>query len=130
VIDGRGETVATLKVISRPALVDPGTAAAPIRLAMSTPTGFAAGTPVQVEIDAEEHSGVVLVPAAAIVREGEQTAVFVASGDKAERREVETGLSDSLRVEVLSGVKAGEQVIVSGHSGLPDGAQITVAPAK
>jgi RND family efflux transporter MFP subunit len=130
ILDGSRNTVATLKVISRPALVEPGTAAAPIRLAISAPSGLAAGTPVQVEIDAEERAGVVLVPTAAIVREGEHTAVFVAAGDKAERREVETGLSDSLHVEVQSGVKVGEQVIVSGQSGLPDGAHISLAPAK
>ena len=39
--------------------------------------------PVEVEIDAEEHTDVVLVPPIAIVREGDETAVFVAVGDKA-----------------------------------------------
>lgn len=125
-IDGTGQAAAALKVVSRPAIVDPGTAAAPIRLAFAGPTTFAVGTPVQVDIDAEEHAAVVLVPAAAVVREGEETFVFVANGDKAERREVVLGLSDSLHVEVRSGVKAGEPVITSGHAGLPDGAAISV----
>ena len=49
------------------------------------------GTPVQVDIDAEHHTSVVLVPAAAIVREGEETAVFVAVGGKAQRRRSASG---------------------------------------
>lgn len=118
-----------LKVVSRPAAVDAGTASVPVRLAFARPSGLAVGTPVQVEIDAEAHAGVVLVRAAAIVHEGSEAAVFVAVGDKAARRRVETGLADGEFVEVRSGLKAGEQVIVSGQLGLPDGASIAVAPS-
>jgi membrane fusion protein, multidrug efflux system len=114
-----------LKVVSRPAAVEPGTAAAPVRLSFGTPHSLAAGTPVQVEIDAEAHTGVVLVPAEAIVREGEETAVFVARDDKAERRPVVVGIVDSKQAEIREGVKAGELVIVHGQAGLPDGATIT-----
>ena len=81
--------------------------------------------PVQVEIDAEEHTNVVLVPVEAIVREGEETAVFVAKDDKAERRAVVVGIVDAAHAEIREGVKAGEQVIVHGQAGLPDGAAIT-----
>jgi RND family efflux transporter MFP subunit len=116
-----------LKVISRPAAVETGTATIPVRLAFSSPANFAAGTPVQVDIEAEQHKDVVVVPAVAIVREGEETAVFVVSGGKAQRRHVQTGLSDGTQVEILSGVKAGEMVLVDGQAGLPDGASITLA---
>jgi multidrug efflux pump subunit AcrA (membrane-fusion protein) len=50
----------------------------------------------------------------------------VVDGAEARRRPVRTGLSDSTHVEILSGVKAGEHVIVDGQAGLPDGAAITV----
>ena len=115
-----------LKVLSRPAAVDPGTASVPVRLAFDVPTNFPAGTPVQVDIDAEEHTNVVLIPAPALMREGEETAVFVVAGDKAQRRPVEIGLSDGMHVEIVKGVKAGEMVIVDGQQGLPDGAPITM----
>jgi RND family efflux transporter MFP subunit len=115
-----------LKVVSRPAAVEPGTAAAPVRLSLVTPHSLAVGTPVQVEIDAEEHTNVVLVPVEAIVREGEETAVFVAAADKAERRVVVLGIVDAMHAEIKEGVKAGEQVIVHGQAGLPDGAAITI----
>jgi RND family efflux transporter MFP subunit len=115
-----------LKVISRPAAVETGTATIPVRLEFSGPANFAAGTPLQVDIDAEQHHDVVLVPVVSIVREGEETAVFVASGGKAQRRHVQIGISDGTNVEIVSGVKAGEMVIVDGQAGLPDGASITL----
>jgi RND family efflux transporter MFP subunit len=117
-----------LKVISRPAQVEPGTASIPVRLAFvgAAATNLSAGTPVQVEIDAEQHSNVVVIPATALVREGEETAVFVVTGDKAQRRPVQVGLTDGTDLEIVSGVKAGEMVIVEGQNGLPDGAKIAI----
>jgi RND family efflux transporter MFP subunit len=115
-----------LKIVSRPAQVEQGTATIPVRLAFVAPVNMPAGTPVQVDIDAEQHTNVVIVPAAALVREGEETSVFVATGDKAQRRPVKIGLADGSDIEVVSGVKAGEMVIVEGQAGLPDGAKITI----
>jgi RND family efflux transporter MFP subunit len=115
-----------LRVVSRPAAVEPGTAAAPVRLNFMTPHSLAVGTPVQVEIDAEQHNNVVLVPVEAIVREGEETAVFVAKDNKAERRPVVVGIVDAKHAEIRVGVTAGEQVIIHGQAGLPDGAAITI----
>ena len=121
---------ARLTVTSRPAAVEIGTATIPIRLAFAEPVDIPAGTPVQVDIDAELHKGVVLVPAVAIVREGEDAAVLVAIDSKAKRRAVEIGLSDGANVEILSGVTAGEVVIVDGQAGLPDDAAIAVAEGR
>ena len=66
-----------------------------------------------------------LVPAEAIVRDGDDTAVFVAVGNKAQRRPVVLGIVDKEHAEIKSGLKAGEQVITRGQAGLPDGAAIT-----
>jgi RND family efflux transporter MFP subunit len=122
---GNGSTVA-LKVVSGPAAVEIGTAAVPVRLGFVGPADLPTGTPVQADIDAEQHRNVVLVPAVAIVREGEETAVFVASGEKAQRRAVQIGIAAGTNVEIVSGVKAGDMVIVEGQAGLPDGAAITI----
>jgi RND family efflux transporter MFP subunit len=118
--------VAGLTVTSGPAEVEPGTAAVPVRLRFAGPPAeLPAGTPVQVDIGAELHRNVVLVPAVAVVREGEETFVFVANHGKAQRRTVQTGIADETHVEVVSGVKPGEIVIVEGQAGLPDEAAIT-----
>lgn len=126
-----GADGATLSVVSRPLAVDAATGAAPVRLAFTgPPAGLAFGTPVQVEIQTGTHSGVVLVPAAAVVYEGEEAAVFVADGDKAARRVVTLGATSGSDVEIVSGVAAGDAVIVRGQAGLPDGAAISTGSAK
>jgi RND family efflux transporter MFP subunit len=115
-----------LRVISRPAAVETGTATVPVRLALSGPANIPAGSPVLVDIDAEEHENVVVIPAPAIVREGEDVAVFVVNAGKAQRRRVQTGLTDGTAVEIVSGLKVGEIVIIDGQAGLPDGAPVAV----
>ena len=121
------EPAPAITVIAGPTAVDPGAATVPVRLALHGLAGVPVGAPVQVDIDAEHRTKVVLIPTSALVREGEDTAVFVAQGAKAERRMVRLGLSDGAHVEIVSGLAAGEQIIVDGQAGLPDGAAITIA---
>lgn len=118
-----------LRVLARPAAVDAGTATVPVRLGLRRPADVPVGLPVQVLIDAEQHRDVVLVPIAALVRDADETAIFLVSGEKAERRSVEIGLMDAASVEIVSGVAAGDQLIVDGQAGLPDGSAITVREA-
>jgi membrane fusion protein (multidrug efflux system) len=125
-----GGTPIALKVISRPAAVDPGTASVPIRLSFATPYEAPIGTPVQLTINAEEHRNVVLVLTDAVIREADDAAVFIANADKAERRAVTIGLSNKTHTEIVSGVRAGEPVIVKGQAGLPDGATIATGSAE
>jgi len=116
-----------LQVASRAVAVEQGTGSVPVRLSFTSPANYPAGTPVQVEIDAETRTGVVVVPPTAVVHEGEEAAVFVVSGDMASRRTVTTGLQSRDSVEITSGLKAGETIVVSGQNGLPDGARISIA---
>ena len=83
-------------------------------------------TRVDIEIEGEEHVQAVLVPAGAILGTGSQTAVWIAAGNRAERRLVTTGLVDAENVEIVSGVEAGELVITRGQTGLADGETISV----
>lgn len=97
-----------------------------VRLSFAEPATIAVDTRVDIEIDGEEHVDAVLVPAGALIRQGTEIAVLVAAGTRAERRLVSTGLADDERVEITSGVKAGELIITRGHTGLADGATISV----
>ena len=125
---GAGPDPAALSVVSRPAAIDPATASAPVRLAFKSPTNLAAGTPVQVEVDAERRDRALLVPLAAVIREASETAVFVAGADgKAHRRVVQLGIASDADVEVVSGLQASERVIVHGQAALPDGATVSIA---
>ena len=85
------------------------------------------GMKVQVRLTDEAEEQVVAVPTLSIVREGADTFVFVLNGNKAEKRKVELGRLNELNQEILSGVQAGEKLIVSGQHQLKDGEQVEVA---
>jgi RND family efflux transporter MFP subunit len=75
------------------------------------------------------RSDVLVVPREAIVRdeEGSGAFVFLAEGETAVRRPVEIGAEETDVVEVRSGIRSGDKVIVQGHQQLRDGASIRVA---
>ena len=99
----------------------------PFRLVFAGPAAIAVDSTVQLDIDAEERTDTVLVPAEAVLREGGEAVVFVVADSRAQRRPVKTGIEDAARVEIVAGLKAGELVITRGHVGLSDGAAVTVA---
>jgi RND family efflux transporter MFP subunit len=113
-------------VIARPPSVDPVSGTATVRLAFDTPTRRPAGLAVGVEIYGEEHRAAVLVSADALVQEGTASYLFVVDGPKgqkkAHRRQVTVGVVANGKAEILSGVKAGEPVVIRGQTALPDGA--------
>ena len=64
---------------------------------------------------------VALVPKASIRTDGQQSHVFVVSGDRVERRAITTGGTDGDRVEVIAGLNAGDRVVVSPPAELATG---------
>ncbi len=115
-----------LRVVAR-GHAEPGDKAVPVRLAFVEATELTPGTELGVEIDAEERTNVPLVPAIAVVKDGNTSAVFVAAGSEARKRTVEVGLRDAERVEIRSGLKAGELIVTQGQSNLRDGSAITIS---
>ena len=65
-----------------------------------------------------------VVPKAAVRTEGGQSVVFVVREDRAERRAVTTGPPDGEQIEIVSGLNAGERIVVEGVSTLADGARV------
>jgi RND family efflux transporter MFP subunit len=125
------DNVEPAKVISRPAAVDVATGTATVRLGLGAGTRLTAGTPVQVEIQTEEHKDVVIVPASAVVREEEESFVFLVGPEgKAHKKKVAIGIVTAKEAEVRSGVLASQKVIVKGQEQLPDGATVTVAGSE
>ncbi len=68
----------------------------------------------------------VLVPQAAVRSENGKSIVFVVKTDRAERRAVSVGNATGDQMEVLSGVTAGERVVVEGPATLKDGDKVKV----
>ncbi len=75
--------------------------------------------------EAEKRPGV-LAPATAIRTTAGTARVFVIAGDRVEERVVMAGQVVGDRVEIISGVKAGEQVASSGVNQLVDGVRVAV----
>lgn len=124
-VAGRVTDVAAAAGANTPAPAEADAVA--FRLVFAEPSTLAVDMPVQLDIDAEERTDTVLIPTEALVRDGNEAAVFVAVESRAERRRVKTGIEDAARTEITEGVRAGELVITRGHLGLSDGAAITVA---
>ncbi|MBW3566280.1 MAG: efflux RND transporter periplasmic adaptor subunit [Acidobacteria bacterium] len=94
--------------------------------ATGAPSGLRPGTFIQADIVRETHENAVIVDKEAVVRELGRSYVFVAKDGVATRRDVELGIEDEKTFEILSGVEAGERVIVEGQGGLKEGAAVKV----
>jgi HlyD family secretion protein len=68
----------------------------------------------------------VRVPKAAVRTADGKSIVFVVKQDRLERRAVSVGLANGDQMEVLSGLSAGERVVVEGPSTLKDGDKVKV----
>ena len=69
-----------------------------------------------------------LVPQSAVLKRGQMELIFVAQQGTAALRLVKTGKVLEDRVEVISGLEEGEQVIVSESAQLNDGQPVTLQP--
>jgi HlyD family secretion protein len=87
-----------------------------------------AGMYADVQILANEQKNAVVVPATAVTQANNQAIVYVISQDNtAEARPVTLGLADKDRIQVLSGLKPGENVVTAGQSNLTNGARVQIA---
>jgi RND family efflux transporter MFP subunit len=81
------------------------------------------------EVRVRDVPGSLVVPPAALVRDGadpSRAQAFVVVGGKAERRDVIVGFEIPDAVQVTSGLKAGEAVVVDPPSALGPGTQVQV----
>nr|WP_295378637.1 efflux RND transporter periplasmic adaptor subunit [Pseudoxanthomonas sp.] len=70
------------------------------------------GSAITARITVDRQPAALVVPVAALQTFRENDAVFVRVGDTYEVRPVKLGKRDAQRVEILSGLKAGDQVVV------------------
>jgi HlyD family secretion protein len=89
-------------------------------------TTLRSGMYANVSILANERSQVLLIPRRALTQVDGQDTVYVVVEGRAEPRSVAVGLSDQDRIEITSGLSAGEQVVVAGMSNLTSGAPVKV----
>lgn len=95
--------------------IDAGTRTVVIRAVCDNPEGvLLPGAFANVELELATVSDAILVPAEAVIPGVSEKNVFVMVDGKAERRAVEIGTRTANQVQILSGLKAGDRLIVSG----------------
>jgi RND family efflux transporter MFP subunit len=111
--------------------VDATTRAFEARLALDNPDGtLKPGLFVRVEILPEPREALV-VPRSALQGDESERYVFVAADERARRRDVTTRDLDAMRVEVRSGLREGERVLLGPNlARLREGAAIALEVAR
>ncbi len=100
------------------------------------------GALVEARINVIQKTGVVVVPRSALV-ENVQTVIrpesnyitlnrtysaFISRGDSvAVRRDLQLGIQQGDRIEILSGLEPGDRLVITGQNGLEDGSAIRVS---
>jgi HlyD family secretion protein len=89
------------------------------------------GSTVQISIDAGEVPNAIVVPASALLAsdEGGEKVMVAGADGLAHEHPVKVGIRSGDDVQILSGVKEGDQVITQGGLGLDDKAKVQVAKA-
>lgn len=90
------------------------------------PPQVRSGSFVTVSMTREQVADAVWVPREAVVRGPRSAHLFVIDGDTATKREVELGIEERGKLQVRKGLEVGESVVLSGQTGLEDGARVKV----
>lgn len=106
---------------------DPGSRTFLVKLNLPPQAGLRAGQFGRVAMPVGETAAL-RVPAAAVVQRGQMELVFVVISNHAQLRIVKTGKRIGDEVELVSGVSAGEQIVVSAVGTLIDDQPVTLQP--
>jgi len=97
---------------------------------MPNPDGkIPAGANLNVEMEAERIGDALTIPKDSLRRKDGQIGVFVAEAGTLRWRAVRTGISNLTSVQIIGGLKQGEQVVTGADTGLAEGMRIEPAAA-
>jgi len=127
-----GDLAGKVTVVS-PA-VDPNTTTVEVWVQVANPgEKLKPGASVRVAIIADTIQNTIVIPASALLNadDGGQKVMVVTTNDsKAHERRVSVGIRQGARVQIVSGLQDGEQVVVSGGLGLEDKAKVSIQQPK
>lgn len=110
-------------------LVDANSRAVNAIVEIANPGSWQAGASVKAAVAVSQHPQAIVVPTAAIVLRPAGSVVYVVQGERVAQRVVTPGIQQGDQTEILSGLKAGETVVVDGAGFLTDGARISYQEA-
>ena len=126
-----GDSLGTGIVTTIAAAIDSATRTVAVRIAApKTSRALRIGESVNGRIALARRSDALLVPASAVVPDGDEYRVFVLdTASIARARTVEVGARRDGRIEITSGLKAGERIVTDGAYQVDDGVHV-VAKTK
>ena len=98
--------------------VDPQTRTVTARALIDNPGNLRPGMFARGQVQTGVGKLSIAIPESSVLDDGAAKVVFVAKGDKYERREVSLGNASNGRVEIKSGLKQGEEVVTEGAGAL------------
>jgi membrane fusion protein (multidrug efflux system) len=109
--------------------VDKATDTVTVRATLPNPDGILIDSElVRVNVDIGKPEEQVVIPQAALIADQQGTYVFAVEDGKAVVRRVKVGAEIGANIAVMSGLKAGEQIIVEGIQGVRPGAPVIASP--
>jgi RND family efflux transporter MFP subunit len=122
--DAAGKTIEA--AVTRSTLVlDPGTRTMLVEIDVPNPgLSLSPGMFAEVTLALRQQPKALVIPPAALISETNSKAIFVIDGGQAKKVPVKTGIDDGVWVEVVSGLKGDEDVVVVGKSRLADGMRV------
>src|SRR5262249_3933541 len=113
-------------VLVSPAL-DPGSTTVEVWVQADNRKGLLrAGSSVNLSMVAKTVPDALTGPTPALItdEEGKKSVMVIGSDGKAHKRQVEIGIQTATAVQVVNGLKPGEQVVSAGAYGLPDNTKV------
>ncbi|MEN8244720.1 MAG: efflux RND transporter periplasmic adaptor subunit [Thermodesulfobacteriota bacterium] len=80
----------------------------------------------RVELIKDVYEDALVIPLYAVINQGEQRLVFVEHDGKAEKRLVQVGMLVDWQIQVISGLEAGDRLVIVGHRLLEEGQVVDV----
>jgi len=77
-------------------------------------------------IAVEVHPQAFVVPAGALQVSAGQKFVYLATGDRVQRRQVEVGVDEGEWVEITKGLSSGDELVTAGADSLSDGVAVRI----
>jgi membrane fusion protein (multidrug efflux system) len=126
-VDAFPEEVFVGRVTAVGRQADAQTLTFPVRVEWENTDGrLLPGMIARVSIRVEHHKGVLVVPLEVIHDDGGRLALFTVSDSLAEKRFLTLGPGEKEKVIVLSGLEAGDKVVVVGHEMLDHGVKVQI----